>query len=397
MRRLCALTAVMLLGAALPATAGAAKKPVKFPAPDVAKWAFDAPATPDPVGEFRRAQKISAARGTYYVKPTSGIFRVLGAARGTMKMGSVTMLTSAGVSGPSQNPPWSVSFQTTAKLFELVTITSGGSLRVRVNGRVSRTITTPFSDKNPFGKVRVKFRTSRPRNIVVEMDGRTLFGGVVFHGNTRGVQRDRNKYGTRAIFLGDSNTAGFGAKATFDSYVQKTAHKMGWADAWASGSAATGYYAATDGRLNFVQRAEADVVRFNPQLVIVTGGIIDASFTPTEIGPSADQLFKLLRLRLPNARIVATGPLAAYGLYKLEHLLILLGRDSIKNAAEANGVAFVDNIGEQWITGNGTVAAPNGSGNADLYTDPDGLHFSPAGHEYLATRLAENLRRLGLK
>jgi len=117
--------------------------------------------------------------------------------------------------------------------------------------------------------------------------------------------------------------------------------------------------------------------------------------------------YQRLRAALPDSLLVATGPWAPR-----EHVppdpVALSKAATIRAALQAVGGPWVylDNLqggwansagaiggaGGAWQTGTGTVAVPTGKGNGDLYVSADGTHPSEAGCQYLARRIADDLR-----
>jgi hypothetical protein len=61
-----------------------------------------------------------------------------------------------------------------------------------------------------------------------------------------------------------------------------------------------------------------------------------------------------------------------------------------------NVVGFIDPYSDPWITGTGSTANPNGSGNSDQYVGSDGVHLSVAGTRYYQKRVVDELRQLPL-
>ena len=60
-------------------------------------------------------------------------------------------------------------------------------------------------------------------------------------------------------------------------------------------------------------------------------------------------------------------------------------------AAPRNVVGYIDSVGGSWITGTGKVGATAGDGNGDLLIANDGVHPSPAGHDYYARRIGQTI------
>jgi lysophospholipase L1-like esterase len=118
--------------------------------------------------------------------------------------------------------------------------------------------------------------------------------------------------------------------------------------------------------------------------------------------------FTTLRASLPRSVLAAMGPWTPRGSVPLDPIA-QSKLETIRAALQAVGGpwVFLDNLsggwinsagmsapptGQGWQTGSGTVAAPNGDGNADIYVSADGTHPTPAGCAYLGEVLASNLR-----
>lgn len=113
-----------------------------------------------------------------------------------------------------------------------------------------------------------------------------------------------------------------------------------------------------------------------------------------------------LRTALPNSVLAAMGPWAPK--QSIPTSPIAQGKlDIITQALKSVSGPWVliDNLNGGWInssgasgpqtgpwqTGTGTVAAPTGQGNGDIYVSADGTHPTTVGHDYLGQMLASNL------
>lgn len=134
------------------------------------------------------------------------------------------------------------------------------------------------------------------------------------------------------------------------------------------------------------------VVAANPRVVIVALGSDDAEMAATArmVQSRATEGLADLHRRLLRAQIVVVGPLPS-GSTPSPALQAV--RDTVRAAAQAAHVGFIDPIAEGWITGDRTDP---GSGNATQMISTDGRHLAPAGHAYVGLRLATDLSRLGL-
>jgi lysophospholipase L1-like esterase len=161
------------------------------------------------------------------------------------------------------------------------------------------------------------------------------------------------------------------------------------------------------------------IVDAQPDLFLTAGGINDnnAFAMPPTFPTGADALASFnaavgdyhveLRRRLPQAVLASIGPWSPNASFPT-HGMARSKADTIKAALQAVGGpwVFIDNLDGSWVnsagasglptgpwqTGTGTSAAPNGTGNGDLYLSQDGVHPNPAGFGYLGMRIANDLR-----
>jgi lysophospholipase L1-like esterase len=192
--------------------------------------------------------------------------------------------------------------------------------------------------------------------------------------------------GRRAIFLGDSYTAGTNSStgSLYGGYVITTGLQVGL-DAWPSGIGATGIvndHGGLDGRVKFRDRVSTDVVPFAPDVVVIAGGINDrllvanGTVTSSQYRAEYDALIEAIRTGLPAAKFVVLGPFcpgtpSSY-----------TGMEQIRNlnreAAQAAGLPFIDVF---YFTDAMTSS----------YVSADGFHLNAAGHDYLGKKLAADL------
>lgn len=68
---------------------------------------------------------------------------------------------------------------------------------------------------------------------------------------------------------------------------------------------------------------------------------------------------------------------------------------AVKAGALAAGAFYIDNDG--WIFGTGTVSAPVGDGNADVYISSDGTHLQfDTGKPYMSVRIANAIKAINV-
>ncbi|MFC5746854.1 SGNH/GDSL hydrolase family protein [Actinomadura rugatobispora] len=191
------------------------------------------------------------------------------------------------------------------------------------------------------------------------------------------------------MFLGDSYTVGERGSFPEYTYAAATARLLGWQPVLA-GQGGTGFIAGSHVRRTFGTLYESQLGwRPAPDLLIVSGGHNDWSYPPQEVGAAAHELLERARGRWPDSRIAVLGPIWGNQSPPQGALAV---RDALRQVAQQLGMPFIDPIAEQWITGN----RAHGTGNAARLIQRDGTHPNQEGHRYLATRLVESLKRLGL-
>ncbi len=271
--------------------------------------------------------------------------------------------------------------------FELIEKGQGGVYRLTVDGRLMSPSAVPAAPADntiyyrliDFGGVRAE------RTIRVEYSG-AGFGGVQI-GPNDALYSPSRPLGPRAVVLGDEWTAGYGADGGFVGFASFLGALMGW-DCWPSGLGGTGYLAPGASGVTLRQRAQSDVIAYNPEVVVVAGGVYDQAYAPADLASEAAALYSALQSALPTARIVVVGPWSA-GTPASSSVLSV--RDTLSAQAASAGLQFVDPTG--WVTGTGNAGSAPVSGNASYYTSADGVHPTQAGHEYLGHRLASELMR----
>jgi lysophospholipase L1-like esterase len=126
---------------------------------------------------------------------------------------------------------------------------------------------------------------------------------------------------------------------------------------------------------------------------IIAGSINDSSQTTASVTANAQSLITQIKSALPTARLWMTGvqglPVAAAA----------TGTNSTNNTALAalavtNNIPFIDTF-TTWYSGTGYAGATNGTGNRDIFCNTDQIHPTQAGHDFIASRMYQELIRLG--
>ncbi|MFC4906055.1 SGNH/GDSL hydrolase family protein [Actinomadura gamaensis] len=191
------------------------------------------------------------------------------------------------------------------------------------------------------------------------------------------------------MFLGDSYTVGERGVQPETTYAAATARLLGW-QVVLGGRGGTGFVAPGSRHSPFDRLFEEQLGwRPAPALLVVSGGHNDAKYPAQQVSDAARTLLQKARARWPRTRIVLVGPL-----WGSDHPTggAVAVRDGLRGVAAGLRIPFIDPLAEKWITGD----RDRGTGNAPRYIKPDDVHPTPDGHRYLATRLAGDLRRIGL-
>lgn len=190
------------------------------------------------------------------------------------------------------------------------------------------------------------------------------------------------------MILGDSYTVGDGRPHPEGTYASATARLLGW-QVVVGGRSGTGFVMKRNGEA-FLALFEGQLGwRPAPDMFIVSGGHNDSRSDPAQVAAAAHVLLERAGQRWPGTHIVLMGPIWGTGTPTRGAIAV---RDALKDLAGKLGIPFIDPIGERWITGD----TATGQGNAARYIKRDRTHPTEAGHRYLATRLARDLRQMGL-
>lgn len=332
-----------------------------------------------------------------FVPRSTNLFRYIGANQAS---GVFTTSAQGGTSA------WAVEFDTDAPKFEIWANCGGGcpggvgSSRLFVDGWAVSLSPLAMPQGNPFSLVDFTSAGGRKmRHFRFETgSASTTFTGLqVAPYDTVAAAPVADS--VRAIFAGDSITAGTGASYFSGAYVHTAAKFLGWDDPWASGAAGTGYLAPGTS-VPLASRLSADVVANHPDVVVFPMGVNDVPYsTPTAIQAAAAAVFTTARAALPNAFFVVVGPWGRTDQTSAAQQAVSTAIKSGLLQADAAGVAagrscFVETIATNWLTGTGSDTAPAGNGNADYYISgaTGQPHPNQAGHDYYGRLLAQAIR-----
>lgn len=219
--------------------------------------------------------------------------------------------------------------------------------------------------------------------------GGTVHRSAAADGPGEGEGDGQRRAPSVVMFLGDSYTVGDRGVQPETTYASATARLLGW-QVVVGGRGGTGFVAKGAGTQAFLSLFESQLGwRPAPDMLIVSGGHNDWRLPAPQVAAAAHLLLERAGQRWPGTRLVLLGPL--WGTDAPPQGAVAV-RDALKVLAGQLGVPFIDPLGERWITGDRLT----GAGNAPRFIKHDRTHPNQAGHRYVATRLAADLKRLGL-
>lgn len=200
------------------------------------------------------------------------------------------------------------------------------------------------------------------------------------------------------LHIGDSMGAGTGASPTANNIPAWTASQFGTSIALVNASVTSvGYGYPTATSFSMLQRWDIDL-KYLPAQDIVT---IDLGHNDGSPGGAAYiaalranvyALLAKINAAWPNCLVIVAG--VDPGLDIVSTGVDLQVEDAV-SAAVASANAYLIPVQRDtrkaWLFGTGKVGATTGDGNSDLFTANDGIHPSPAGHQYFGTRLAREV------
>ncbi len=239
----------------------------------------------------------------------------------------------------------------------------------------------------------------KKRTITLEHSFNNRFAGVgVDPASTLSAPDATDK--VRVAFLGSSIEAGGARFPILGSlgWPVQVSKLLGWADPWNLGIGGTGYISNLGGQtFSYIQHVD-DAIRISPDIVVVGGPINDAGIaTPSAITSAAVQLFQKLRTASPDVVIIAMGTFpGSSGPSAVRSKSEAAIEDAVQQLADPRlfFIPVISGSSGSIITGTGTTASPNGTGNADFYISADGTHPTQAGIDYQAVVYAERIKSI---
>lgn len=233
------------------------------------------------------------------------------------------------------------------------------------------------------------------REIAVESQADNAFIGV-YVGSTETVREPSSPDHLTSCLLGDSYVYGTGAAALGDGFGAVMADWLGIHAHTNSASGGTGWANAVGGLYTFNQRiANGDLaLGGTPDLIVLASSYNDRSQSTTIVNANALAGLQSARSLYPDALVAVLGTFPANS-----------GPSAATIATENAVFAAVTQFDDYWtrfiavsmrtngmlISGTGTVSAPTGTGNSDLYTGADATHPTAAGHAFIGRFCAEQI------
>lgn len=192
----------------------------------------------------------------------------------------------------------------------------------------------------------------------------------------------------RLLILGDSYTLGTNAKPTTDGYAYRLSRNLGWPTE-VDGVANTGFTWGGGGNgdegndyINRILR-RADAGSFVPNVLFMQGGQNDHRAEPTDLFNKVAETIDTAREAWPGIQIIVMGPSQPMPGGKLLQRV----SSPIGQAAGAAKVPFISPLNGRWFTDKNSPG---------YYGDENGSSLNNAGHAYLAGKILEALRNIGI-
>ena len=293
-----------------------------------------------------------------------------------------------------------VEFDADCLEIELITLGTNGKYKLAVDEGTGFKYT--YDDTKPLNEAngnqyitKVAFRDKRIRRIRFEIYN-SIFGGAYIKPTDSIFPISLPKL-PLACYTGSSITEG--------GYPWYVSQILGM-DCINAGVGGTGY--VNNGPLNrvkYIDRVDNDLIKPNPDLVVIEGGINDSKYEISEVTSSADELYKYIKEKLPNAKIIIIG---MYWSRNADQPTLDMN-SALRETALNNQLAYIDLLlgdtilpdgtlvtegAGAFLTGTGHAGSLKGDGNADIYTSADGTHPTKEGKLYIAQRLATEIYKI---
>ena len=184
------------------------------------------------------------------------------------------------------------------------------------------------------------------------------------------------------LLFGDSYTKGVGATSKKKAYAYRIAEPLGW-NLTIDGKSGTGYVdPSADGADTFAERMwqhphSATDVPYD--LVVIQGSSNDRKYTKAQVAGNINLTIRTSRRLWPEAQIMLMGPTNPWG-NVAEYSMV---NAKLEAAAAANGIPFIDPMGEQWFV----------PGDGERYANLENGHPNNDGHKLMARRFVADVEK----
>ncbi|MDV8023650.1 SGNH/GDSL hydrolase family protein [Rhodococcus sp. IEGM 1330] len=192
----------------------------------------------------------------------------------------------------------------------------------------------------------------------------------------------------RLLILGDSYTLGSNARPETDGYAYRIARSLGWPNE-IDGVANTGFTwgggSNGDENNDYINRIQrhADSGGLKPNVLLLQGGQNDYRSEPTDLFNKVAETIAAAQQVWPEVQVIVMGPSQPMPGGKLLQRV----SSPIGQAAGAARIPFIRPLGGKWFTDKNSTGY-SGDGN--------GTSLNNEGHAYLAGKVLEALRRIGI-
>jgi len=307
----------------------------------------------------------------------------------------VTLPSGTGNSDATHNAnQWAVEFYTDAPKIQIFALnsTSTNGLAFEVDGQAVSASPTAFPATSGGSYFLLDFSSvggRATRRIRVEGDMASGMRGVTCN-PIDSVWAPSDIDGIKAAVVGDSVTAGTGASMPNGDWAISLGKILGWTDVRQVALGGTGWINQGGFASTFADASRiADVVSFNPDVLVLTGSSNDIASSPAAITAAVLAGLRAYRAALPSVTIILGGIWPGVNAASATYIAAEGAIASAFTAfADSNSyyVPIIQNTSGSWITGTGRVGTTNASGNSDIMVIADQIHPSQAGHNYFARR-----------
>lgn len=347
-------------------------------------------------GTYFTPTNCTSALGSSQIRNTAN-FLVTGGVANDGGGASGSLVAATNSAGSQYSVIFRQSFWTDSPAFQIVggNLGSSASLQVFIDN-VPLTVAggDGFKSVTSISFLQLVFASRKPRLITLE--GLNSFFGILHNDTTSKVWAANPANSVRFAIVGTSYIAGSGVHPVTPSLSlgAQIGKLLGATDIWADSLGSGSGYAAFGGVGPYITRLP-QLIAYGADVVIVTGGGVNdrnTIATPALEQATVATYLAALRAGLPGAIIIVVGSEAGASGPAANILTMELAASQAVAAIPDRYMYFRLQSGTSadtaWISGTGTTAAPDTTGNSDLYISADAIHPVQAGVGYLAQRHA---------